>query len=315
MDEKKKTGQFSLEEFIVFISDFSLEAFIYDQNANIIFANTLFYQRFPDLKNQTNLLSTFFADNFSQMALNKNQTTSSQTTVKRKNIIDGRWDQITLSPILLRNKSPYFLAIINDITTQKKLESELKNKNALLEVQYEELQLKQDELLRQNTIIRQQEQELSFQNTELKKNKIELNTILRDLRKSQENYRKLFLYMDEAVTINELVYDENDQAVDFKKIDVNPAYETLFNVKREIIVNKLVSDCYGWKKPPFLPVISKVIETGEPQIVHSHFVELDRYFQVMICPIGGNRFACHIKELTVNDINEINFVIIPVITQ
>ena len=61
----------------------------------------------------------------------------------------------------------------------------------------------------------------------------------KELGESEARYRSLFSSMNEGVCLHELVYNESGKAVDYKIIDVNPAYEKIIGIKRNDATEKI----------------------------------------------------------------------------
>lgn len=64
----------------------------------------------------------------------------------------------------------------------------------------------------------------------------------RDIVDAEKKYRGLFENLSDAFTILEAIYDENDKVIDFKIIDVNPAFEKLTGKSAETVLNHNISD-------------------------------------------------------------------------
>lgn len=101
--------------------------------------------------------------------------------------------------------------------------------------------------------------------------------------------------MYEGVIMNELVYDGH-KAVNFRVIDINKGYERLFNVKREEVKGKLISEIWG-----FIPNLDKYIDVVKNQkALEFDFYRPndDRYFDISTFPSGENRFISILSEYT-----------------
>lgn len=68
------------------------------------------------------------------------------------------------------------------------------------------------------------------------------------LRESEEILRTVFNTMEEGLALNELVYDENGEIVDYRILEVNPAYERITNVPRDQAIGKLATEFYEMPK-------------------------------------------------------------------
>ena len=55
------------------------------------------------------------------------------------------------------------------------------------------------------------------------------------LRQSEERYRALFNSMIEGFALHEIICDEKGEPFDYRFLDINPAFEKLTGLKREIV--------------------------------------------------------------------------------
>ncbi len=106
----------------------------------------------------------------------------------------------------------------------------------------------------------------------------------RRLQESEAKYRRLFENMQEGVSINELVYDENGNLVNYRITEANPAYERIFGVTLEEIEGKLADEAFQLEKPPFFDVHRRVAETHEPESFEWYFSALDQTFRLSVFP-------------------------------
>ena len=58
------------------------------------------------------------------------------------------------------------------------------------------------------------------------------------LKKSEEKYRLLFEMSNEAVCLHEMIHDQTGNAVDYKILDVNSAYENITGMAKKDVVGK-----------------------------------------------------------------------------
>lgn len=61
------------------------------------------------------------------------------------------------------------------------------------------------------------------------------------LKASENRFQRLFSEMIDGFSINEIIFDDTGHAVDYKIIDVNPAFEKLVGVPREAVTGKKAS--------------------------------------------------------------------------
>lgn len=98
---------------------------------------------------------------------------------------------------------------------------------------------------------------------------------------SESKYRTMFENMAAASCYDEVIY-QNGKPVDYRIIDVNPAYVRLSGLYREDIQGKLASEVYGTKKIPLLQQYAEVAKTGKPANFEIWFEPLKRYLNITV---------------------------------
>ena len=118
------------------------------------------------------------------------------------------------------------------------------------------------------------------------------------LQESEQRFKSLYDSMIEGVAIHEMVYGDSGEAVDYRIIDVNPAYETILGLKRKQVINKLASEAYGVDDPPYLETYAKVVLTGKPQDFETHYPPLQKNFMISAFSPRENQFATVFEDIT-----------------
>ncbi|MCX6153559.1 MAG: PAS domain S-box protein [Candidatus Kapabacteria bacterium] len=65
------------------------------------------------------------------------------------------------------------------------------------------------------------------------------------LRESEGRWRTIFDLMEEGMALNEFVLDESGEIIDYKIIDINPAFEKITGLKYEQVAGKNAREIYG----------------------------------------------------------------------
>jgi PAS domain S-box-containing protein len=90
----------------------------------------------------------------------------------------------------------------------------------------------------------------------------ERDVFLNALVASEERFRTLFESMTEGVALHEVVYRDG-RPVDYRILDVNPAFERHTGLNAEAVTGVLASEAYGAGEAPYLDEYIRVTETGE----------------------------------------------------
>jgi PAS domain S-box-containing protein len=118
------------------------------------------------------------------------------------------------------------------------------------------------------------------------------------LAESEERFRSLFEAMTEGVALHEMVHDERGNAVDYRVLDVNPAFYKQAGIRRQDAVGRTASELYGTSPAPYLEVYARVAATGVPASFEVHFDPMGRYFRISaFCP-GKGHFATVFEDIT-----------------
>ncbi|MEE4275288.1 MAG: PAS domain-containing protein [Thermoleophilia bacterium] len=119
----------------------------------------------------------------------------------------------------------------------------------------------------------------------------------KELAESETRFRSLFGSMLEAVALHELVYADGEP-VDYRILEVNPAFEHQVGLTREQVQGVLASEAYGADGAPYLAEYAAVVETGEPLSFDTYFAPLDRHFRVAAVSPAAGRFATIAEDIT-----------------
>lgn len=136
-------------------------------------------------------------------------------------------------------------------------------------------------------------------NAELEKLDIES-----ELKKSEENYRLLFENMTSGFALHEMIYDDNDQPVDYRYIAANPAFEKLTGISLTSVVGKRVKEFLPNLEQYWIDTYSKVAQTGKSITYQNYSKEIDKYFDTLVFSPQKNQFAVVFNDITSNKIAE-----------
>lgn len=128
------------------------------------------------------------------------------------------------------------------------------------------------------------------------------------LRESEENYRALFDSIDEGFVIIEVIFDENQKAIDFRFKQTNPAFFRLTGLPEDSL-GKTVRELIPNLEHFWIENYGRVALTGEPLHLEEESVALNQWFEVRASRMGGdesNRVAVVFNNITKRKIEELN---------
>jgi PAS domain S-box-containing protein len=137
----------------------------------------------------------------------------------------------------------------------------------------------------------------------------ELKTLINDLeekvqertekfKRSEMKYRSLYNNAVEGLAFHRMVYDADNNPVDYIITDVNPSFEELMNNKKKYIVNRPASQVYGMNPPPLLNIYSKVAETAKSEALEYYFLPKDKYFRISVFSFEKGKFITLFEDIT-----------------
>jgi PAS domain S-box-containing protein len=118
---------------------------------------------------------------------------------------------------------------------------------------------------------------------------------------SEERYRSLFTTIEEAFALCEIVTDENGSPVDYRMLEVNPAFETATGISPEAAKNKTARELVPGLEDWWIETYGRVALGGEAVRFENRFAELDRWFEAFASPVGerGNgQFALIFTDIS-----------------
>jgi PAS domain S-box-containing protein len=119
-----------------------------------------------------------------------------------------------------------------------------------------------------------------------------------DLRASEERFRDLFDGMSEGFALHEIVCDENSEPVNYRFLDVNPAFERLTGLKKADIIGRLKTEVLPGDDPLWTEIYGAVALSGKPARFENYSPVLRRWYEVYAYRTSPGRFAVLFMDVT-----------------
>ncbi|WP_306603766.1 ATP-binding protein [Azonexus sp.] len=119
-----------------------------------------------------------------------------------------------------------------------------------------------------------------------------------ELRDSEHRFRSLYESMSEGLAIHEMVFDNQERAVDYRILEVNPMFESLTGLARHRVVGRLASEVYGMQPPPFLDIYARVALSENADHFDQWFEPMGKAFSISVFCHAKNRFATVFEDIT-----------------
>ena len=117
-------------------------------------------------------------------------------------------------------------------------------------------------------------------------------------RKTQQDYQTLFHEMLDGWAVHEMIYDANGEAVDYRFLSVNPAFERLTGLEAVKIIGHTVLEVLPGLENSWIANYNLVVLSGEPITFENYSKELNKYFQVTAFKTGPKQFVTIFTDVT-----------------
>ncbi len=126
----------------------------------------------------------------------------------------------------------------------------------------------------------------------------ERSSLLASLAESDRRFKALFDNMTEGVAIHEIICDDSGRAVDYRLLEVNPAYNRQIGISNTDAQGQVASKFYGVTPAPYLDCYAGVAETGTPQFFETFFAPLGKHFSISVFSPSPGQFATVFEDIT-----------------
>jgi PAS domain S-box-containing protein len=133
---------------------------------------------------------------------------------------------------------------------------------------------------------------LQMQNSALVESRLRLESEIAKRKENENEFGMLFREMPEGFSLHDIICNDDGKPVDYRFLDVNPAFERLTGRSREEVVGKTVLSVFPRTESYWIEKFGAVALTGEPILFDGYAVEQSKYFKVAAYRSAPNRFAC-----------------------
>ncbi|CAH2405775.1 AAA family ATPase [Mesorhizobium escarrei] len=104
-----------------------------------------------------------------------------------------------------------------------------------------------------------------------------------ELRESEQNYRMLFESMDEGFCTIEVLFDQNEEPVDYRFLQINPSFERQTGIKNA--AGRRMREIAPQHEEHWFEIYGRIALTGEPMRFENEAKQLGRWYDVYAFPV------------------------------
>lgn len=119
-----------------------------------------------------------------------------------------------------------------------------------------------------------------------------------DIKIADQKYKSLFNHMHEGFALHKMIFDVNENPIDYEFLAVNPAFENLTGLKSKDIINKKVSEVLPGIEDEWINKFGNVVRTGRPANFQNEANDLGKIYEVNAYKPDDGQFACIFKDIT-----------------
>jgi PAS domain-containing protein len=120
-----------------------------------------------------------------------------------------------------------------------------------------------------------------------------------------DQYRELFDSMIEMVGVIELIYNDNDKAIDFYIRTINLSITKVLGKTKEQLIDKKISSLVSVVEDDWFNHFASVDKTGRLHTFKKHGVALDKFYLVSAWKVSKNRVGVSFVDITETEKPEI----------
>jgi PAS domain S-box-containing protein len=137
-----------------------------------------------------------------------------------------------------------------------------------------------------------------IQHAQLLEAKLLMRDAEKELQESEQRFQAMFQNMNEGAVLHQLIFDENNNPIDYKLVSLNPAFEKNTGINIRTATGAVGSELYGLIPPPYFDVYSHVALTGIPCSFETYYPPLEKHFQISVFSPKKDWFTTIFTDIT-----------------
>lgn len=116
---------------------------------------------------------------------------------------------------------------------------------------------------------------------------------------SEAHLRQLFASMTTGFALHEIIVDADGRPIDFRFLDVNPAFEAITGISAERLIGRTVREALPGTEDYWISRYGNVALSGDPNQFEAFSGELGRHYRVSAYSPANGQFAVLVDDVTV----------------
>ncbi|PLX01905.1 MAG: hypothetical protein C0595_13020, partial [Marinilabiliales bacterium] len=139
---------------------------------------------------------------------------------------------------------------------------------------------------------------LNIQNKEIKENRLELIAAKEKAEESENKYRNILDTLSEGVSLNELIYDDKGEMIDYRIIEVNKAFYSTTGLTKEQTINNTATKLYGMSSEYIKSFWKNHVGLKETVYTEMFQPNNNTYTYISTSPIVNHQFVTAFFDIT-----------------
>jgi PAS domain S-box-containing protein len=117
-----------------------------------------------------------------------------------------------------------------------------------------------------------------------------------EYRRTSEIYTLLFQHMTAGFALHEMVYDAEGKAIDYRFVDLNPAFESMTGLRASEVKGRTVLEVFPSTERYWIDTYATVADTNRPVVYRNFSRQLNKHFEVRAFSPERGLFASIVTE-------------------
>nr|WP_319272874.1 PAS domain S-box protein [uncultured Draconibacterium sp.] len=145
---------------------------------------------------------------------------------------------------------------------------------------------------------------IGYDITEQRQSENELRASKKLAQKNEQRYKGLISTMMNAFALHEMIFDHEGKPVDYRFLEVNPAWEKVVGIKKEKVLEKTIKQIMPDIEQSWIEAYGRVVSSGIPEEFIEFNKALKKYFHVYAYSPEKGKFAVFFNDVTETKISE-----------